>query len=114
MELYIYVKSGFPVLAGYRGHVVSIVGHTIDYSRTTTEDSEGFIDSSQFLKQFIVIDDNFFPYQRLGWPDDPENYAAAYRKEYSIDSIITAVWSEKTRNGYQQYLRWQHFRRSES
>jgi hypothetical protein len=52
----------------------------------------GFIDSSEFLKQFVVVDDNFFPYQLLGYEGDPENYATAYDdgvRRASIESIVT-------------------------
>src|SRR5205823_1831740 len=52
-----------------------------------------FLDSSHFLKQFIVVDDNHFPYQTLGYEADPENYAAkAYNKNglrVSMSSIRT-------------------------
>jgi hypothetical protein len=80
-DLCAYVESGFPVLASLRlpggGHVVTLVGHTIDYSAVITPD-KGFVDSSQFLKQFMVVDDNFFPYQKLGYDTDTENYGAEY------------------------------------
>ncbi|HDL01668.1 MAG TPA: hypothetical protein ENH23_05480 [candidate division Zixibacteria bacterium] len=88
-KVYTYVESGFPVLASFAGHVVALVGHTIDYDRPYTEDSDGFVDSFSFLKQFITIDDNFFPYALLGYDDDPDNYATVY--PYSINSIVTAV-----------------------
>lgn len=82
-DLCAYVESGFPVLASLRmasaGHVVSLVGHTLDYSTTITA-TTGFVDSSLFLKQFVVVDDNFFPYQKLGYENDPENYLGIYGK----------------------------------
>jgi hypothetical protein len=82
-DLCAYVESGFPVLASIRlstaNHVVSLIGHTIDYGRSVAA-TTGFIDSSYFLKQFIVADDNVFPYQLLGEGDDPENYAPSFYK----------------------------------
>jgi hypothetical protein len=78
-RLYTYVESGFPVLASFRGHVVSLVGHTMDLSRTPKPNQHGWIDSSGYLKQFVVVDDNRFPYQLLGYKSDPDNYAQAYR-----------------------------------
>jgi hypothetical protein len=87
-----YVESGFPVLSSFQGHVVTIIGHTIDYSKFCDPDEFGFIDSSSFLKQFIVIDDNFFPYQLLGDEKDPHNYGLEYDSEqYYISSIVAAV-----------------------
>ena len=90
-DIYTYVESGFPVLASYTGHVVTLVGHTMDYEQDLCPDSNGFLDSSQFLKQFVVVDDNLFPYQLLGYSNDPQNYGELYPKKYSIDSIVTAV-----------------------
>lgn len=108
MRLCTYVESGFPVLASYQGHVVSLVGHTIDTKRTPKPNQYGWIDSSDFLKQFVVVDDNLFPYQLLGYKVDPENYGAAYPDGgYSMESLYTAVCplpekvylpSEKARN----------------
>jgi len=92
VRLYTYVESGFPVLASFRGHVVSLVGHTIDLAKTPAPDSNGWIDSSEFLKQFVVVDDNCFPYQLLGYRADPENYAQGYPNGgYSMESLYTAV-----------------------
>lgn len=91
-KLCTYVESGFPVLASYRGHVVSVVGHTIDHTKTPTPNKHGWIDSSGFLKQFVVVDDNFFPYKLLGYSTDPDNYGKQYTQgAYSMESLYTAV-----------------------
>ena len=67
-----------PVLASLRlpcdGHVVSLIGHTMDLSKDVGAALE-FVDSSHFLKQFVVVDDNCFPYRTLGYEGDAENYA---------------------------------------
>jgi hypothetical protein len=87
-----YVESGFPILASFTGHVVSVIGHTLDLGKTVGADADGLIDSSQFLKQLIVVDDNFFPYQLLGWNGDKENYGFKYAKNpYTLNSIAVAV-----------------------
>lgn len=92
MRLCAYVESGFPVLASYRGHVVSVVGHTMDLNRTPKPNKHGWLDSSGFLKQLVVVDDNFFPYRLLGYPSDAQNYGAAYPSGgYSLESLYTAV-----------------------
>jgi hypothetical protein len=84
LDLYSYVESGFPVLASLHlprgpGHVVSLIGHTIDQDKPPGV-TTGIVDSSHFLKQFVAVDDNFFPYQLLGYEEDLENYGAAYEK----------------------------------
>ncbi len=92
MDLCTYVESGFPVLASFVGHVIAIIGHTLDYSKSFTIENN-IIDSSQFYKQFIVVDDNFFPYQLLGEEGDSQNYAnlPGQNFQFNIKSIFTAV-----------------------
>jgi hypothetical protein len=92
MRLCTYVESGFPVLASYRGHVVSLVGHTMDLNKTPAPNKHGWLDSSGFLKQFVVVDDNCFPYQLLGYQSDPDNYGRLYPNGgYAMESLYTAV-----------------------
>ncbi len=95
LNLYSYIESGFPVLTSFKEHVISLIGHTIDYDKEPTQFEDGFVDSSEFLKHFIAIDDNYFPYQLLGKREDEENYGIVYENNYhidiNIDSIITAV-----------------------
>ncbi len=90
-DLYTYVESGIPVLASFGGHVAALIGHTLDLNRPFSPDSENLVSSSSFLKQFIVVDDNFFPYQLLGYPGDPQNYFAGTSATYDLNSIATAV-----------------------
>ena len=91
-QLCTYAESGFPVLASFAGHVVTIVGHTMDRSRTPPPDADGFVDSTAFLKQLVVVDDNFFPYQLLGDLGDPVNYGKAYQNSpCHLGSIRVAV-----------------------
>jgi hypothetical protein len=86
-NLYTYVESGFPVLASFSGHAVSLIGHTIDYDKSIDNITDDFIDSSFFLKHFITIDDNYFPYQFLGYTGDTVNYSPRYH----IEDIVTSV-----------------------
>jgi len=90
-KLCTYVESGFPVLLSYKGHVVSVVGHTMDLNRKPTANKQGWIDSSGFLKQFVVVDDNWFPYQLLGYQNDPDNYGRNAPGKYSLEGLRTAV-----------------------
>ena len=75
----------------FRVMYVSIIGHTIDYTKTISAAQSEFIDSSFFLNRFVVVDDNFFPYQLLGYPGDTQNYGLKYSRSYTINSIVTAV-----------------------
>ena len=90
-EIYSYVESGLPVLASLHsaagGHVVSLVGHTLDFNRAVTPDADGLVDSSCFMDRFIVVDDNRFPYRLMGYAGDPENY----HPQFDIDKIVTGV-----------------------
>jgi hypothetical protein len=90
-DLYTYVESGIPVLASFGGHVAALIGHTLDVGRSFKLDALGTVSSAAFLKQFIVMDDNFFPYQLLGYPGDAQNYFAGLTPSYDINSIATAV-----------------------
>lgn len=90
-KLCTYVESGFPVLVSYKGHVVSVVGHTIDHTKSPSPNKHGWIDSSGFLKQFVVVDDNWFPYQLLGYKNDPDNYGQHTHGKYSLEGLRTAV-----------------------
>jgi len=94
-DLCTYVESGFPVLASLRGnrgtgHVVSLIGHTIAYGQPLAV-GEMFVDSSTFWDYFIVVDDNNFPYAKLGSKSSAENHRSFERNGYSIDTIMTAV-----------------------
>ena len=85
-NLYTYVESGFPTVASYAGHVVSLIGHTLDYTLNPTAGPGDFIDSSEFVDHFVVIDDNYFPYQLLGKRGDPKNYG-----QWALEDIAIAV-----------------------
>ncbi len=86
-DLYSYVESGFPVLASIGGHVITLIGHTIDYNKTAVFDSNNMTDSCQFLKQYVVVDDNCFPYALFSNHNDSANYHSTKQ----ISDIVTAV-----------------------
>ncbi|AQQ10481.1 hypothetical protein L21SP3_02314 [Sedimentisphaera cyanobacteriorum] len=90
-NLYSYVESGIPALASIGGHVAALIGHTIDYSADVKPSEKGFIDSSQYLKSFVIMDDNLFPYSELGYKGSEDNSGNFYQPEKSIKSIKTAV-----------------------
>ena len=73
-SLYCYIESGFPLIATFGGHVVSIVGHkSLDQAdvaeRTAVTDIEEpsgtLIHASELVDEYIAMDDNCFPYQVL-------------------------------------------------
>ena len=87
-----YVESGFPVLASFEGHVVSIIGHTLDTTLSPDPDNDNLISATSFYKQLVVVDDNLFPYQLLGESGDNENYGKRYTNHpRSLDSIRVVV-----------------------
>jgi len=94
-NIYSYLESGFPVLVSYKGHVATIVGHTLKEDiDSNTEYGAGYINSFELLKEFLIVDDNFFPYQLLGHKNNPGSYGDAFRNtlhSLTIDSIATAV-----------------------
>lgn len=95
-DIYSYIESGFPVLVSFRGHVVAIVGLTLreDLQTDLLEEQTGFYNAFLLVKDFVAVDDNFFPYQRLGFKDDPGNYGTVYTelpRVPCIDSIYSAV-----------------------
>lgn len=65
-DLYTYVESGFPVITSFRGHVATIIGHTLTEDESTYEkiDKE-FYDCSNFIDNYIVMDDHYTPYSHL-------------------------------------------------
>ncbi len=95
-DLYAYVESGFPVLTSFGGHVVNLIGHTLTDDIQPKHEAVGsFYNSAALLKEYIVVDDNFFPYQLLAQSGAPQYYpAGAYRAMQhppSIDSVFAAV-----------------------
>jgi len=73
-SLYCYIESGFPLIATFGGHVVSIVGHKslepgdISERIETAEGgkpSETLIHASELVDEYIAMDDHCFPYQVL-------------------------------------------------
>jgi len=80
-SLYCYIESGFPLIATFGGHVVSIVGHKslepdCIVERTKIADpknpSSTLIHASEFVDEYIMMDDNSFPYQILPRVADTE------------------------------------------
>ena len=92
-DLYAYMESGFPILASFGGHVVNIIGHTLsDTIMPKHEPKEGFYNSAAFLAEYVVVDDNFFPYQRLAYQGGHQYYPdGAYSTPPVIDSVFAAV-----------------------
>jgi hypothetical protein len=96
-DLYAYMESGFPVLASFGGHVVTIMGHTMRKGLPAGEppDSGRFYNSCSLLREYIIIDDNFFPYQRLAYrgetPYYPNDCYTGLEFAPATDNISAAV-----------------------
>jgi hypothetical protein len=91
------MESGFPVLTSFDGHVVNVIGHTITdrIQPKHAATKSGIFNSAALLKEFIVSDDNFFPYRLLAYEGQKQYYPqGAYSgmtHAPSIDSIYAAV-----------------------
>jgi hypothetical protein len=97
-DLCAFVESGFPVLASIPRHVILIIGHTLDFSARhhpayagANEDPLGMVDCSAYWKQFVVVDDNAFPYARFGFEGDPENYRSGVWSIPDIHSVVVPL-----------------------
>jgi len=96
-EIYTYVESGFPVLGSTEGHVVTLIGHTLSRKprrriRTKTVASAEFVDS------LVIVDDNRFPYHRLGWKRKPAREGPAREldsKSGRANATVDAIESLK-------------------
>lgn len=67
-SLYCYMESGFPLIATFGGHVVSLVGHVSisnEEAAKRVAASDQPVHASQLVDEYVVMDDNYFPYQRM-------------------------------------------------
>jgi len=98
-DLYAYMESGFPILTSLGGHVVSLVGHTLqatpraDHPQEPTLPGLPLINSAAYVDSYVVVDDNFFPYQRLCYEGESQYHQNCYAPTChpSIDNIYAAV-----------------------
>lgn len=63
-ELYVYLESGFPVIASYGNHVAAIVGHTLKQEKPAL--TMRFTSTHEMVESYLIVDDNLFPYAKLG------------------------------------------------
>jgi hypothetical protein len=105
-----YIESGVPVIAalesGDLGHAVLIIGHEkkdINYlppghipesvllkNGTTLK----IIDSADIIKKYIIMDDNFPPYQTALFDKPGEYYAKPPHNNYKIKGITVPLYSK--------------------
>lgn len=62
-----YVESGIPITLSLPGHTVVCIGHAaeeynINNITSTMVNNLSYIDSSSFIKKYVIIDDNSIPY----------------------------------------------------
>ena len=95
-SLYCYIESGFPLIATFGGHVVSIVGHKSLEQKLVAErtevavgdsPSDTLIHASELVDEYIAMDDNCFPYQVL--PRTPNKEGDGYSR--SLEQIRGVV-----------------------
>jgi len=96
-DLYAYMESGFPILTSFNGHVVSLIGHTLQTTPRADHNVSGslpILNSAAYLDSYIVVDDNFFPYQLLRYNGERQYHKNGYTSmvnQPTIDNIYTAV-----------------------
>lgn len=98
-DLYSYVESGIPVLTSFNGHVATLIGHTLrkDTGLHVPEfqlEGSDVYNSFALVGQYIVADDNFFPYVHLDYRGEADNYGNAFtpaKLDVSIDGIFVGV-----------------------
>lgn len=65
--LYTFVESGIPFVAGLleEQHAVGVIGHgKLSDINTVVANCKGIVDSSDFIEEIILCDDNHLPYSR--------------------------------------------------
>ena len=65
--IYTYIESGIPYIAGLlkKRHAVSVIGHgKIKNIEEVVAENNGIIDSSKFVQEIILSNDNYLPYTR--------------------------------------------------
>lgn len=91
--LYMYIESGFPVVAALykHQHAIIVVGHLSDFQNTNPQTPTT---SDQYLKGFIVNDDNFMPYQviRKDGPQ-PSGHWSSFKIE-DIDFFVVPLYEK--------------------
>lgn len=66
--VFAYVESGIPVLAFIKNHAITIIGHgkiDMDHAKLVYDKADTHINTSGFINELIVQDDNYSPYQLL-------------------------------------------------
>jgi len=100
-----YIESGIPVIVGLQnervGHAVVFVGHGIPVqsdpgnqmiSFKLDQSGAGIIDTADFQKDYVVIDDNLPPYQYCTF-DQPAGYYADIKfKTLQIVSFVVPLY----------------------
>lgn len=83
--LYQYIESGLPVVAALskHGHAITIIGHISDFSEKVSGNT-----SDNYLKGFVINDDNFMPYHALRMADPKPN---GHWSDFRIDDIDVFV-----------------------
>lgn len=87
--LYCYIESGFPLIASFSEHVVSIVGHASIDNEAAKERVKGLpgpIHASELVDEYVVMDDGHFPYQLM-----PRTKSTGYNYRRSLDEIRRLV-----------------------
>jgi len=105
-----YIESGIPVIAslesGSIGHAVLIIGREkkdVNYLPSNykpvkillkNEKTLNIIDSADIIKKYVIMDDNFPPYQTVLFDKPGEYYSLPPQNEYKITGITIPLYSK--------------------
>ncbi|MBA4391149.1 MAG: hypothetical protein C0399_09440 [Syntrophus sp. (in: bacteria)] len=100
-----YIESGIPVIVGLQnehiGHAVVLIGHEIpikddlgdqNVSFELENTRVGIIDTADFQKDYVVIDDNFPPYQSCSFAQPACYYDDIKFKTLQIVSFVVPLY----------------------
>ena len=103
--LSVYIESGIPVIVGLQnenaGHAVVFIGHEIpikndpgdnDISFRLERTGVGIIDTADFQKDYVVIDDNFPPYQTCAFDQPAKYYGNDKFRTLQIVSFVVPLY----------------------
>lgn len=87
--LYCYIESGFPLIASFSEHVVSIVGHAsldVEVVNERMRALSGPIHASELVDEYVVMDDGYFPYQLM-----PRSKSSGHTYRRTLDQVRRIV-----------------------
>jgi hypothetical protein len=90
--IYTFIESGIPYIAGLleQQHAIAVIGHgPVSELHEVIDGDKGIIDSSSFVDEVIVSDDNYLPYRKVFNYENKPHYSFS-----NIDVIIIPFYQK--------------------